>query len=92
MRRSGRDVLRPGPEIHLPAGVGDCVWKILRAALDKTFNDPDFKADAEKSRIDISPSSGEKVQALVTSIFATSPEVVERAKRIIRLRDGIVAN
>ncbi len=68
----------------LPPGTPDAQVKILRAALDKTFNDPDFKADAEKSRIDISPSSGEKVQALVTSIFATSPEVVERAKRIIQ--------
>ena len=66
------------------ADAPDAQVKILRAALEKTFNDPDFKADADKSRIDISPSSGEKVQELVSRIFATSPEVVERAKAIIK--------
>jgi tripartite-type tricarboxylate transporter receptor subunit TctC len=68
----------------LPPGTPEAQVKILRAALEKTFNDPDFKADAEKSRIDINPSSGEKVQELVTRIFATSQDVVERAKRMIQ--------
>jgi hypothetical protein len=45
--------------------------------------DPEFKADAEKARIDINPTSGQKVQELVTRIFATPPETVARAKRII---------
>ncbi len=43
-------------------------------------NDPDFKADAEKSRLDINPSSGEKVQELVTTHLRDSHDVVERAK------------
>ncbi|MFN3892681.1 MAG: Bug family tripartite tricarboxylate transporter substrate binding protein [Beijerinckiaceae bacterium] len=66
-----------------PPGVPEPVLKTLRDAFDKTMADPEFKADAEKARIDINPSSGQKVQELVTRIFATPAETVARAKRII---------
>ncbi len=55
----------------------------MRDAFDKTMVDPEFKAEAEKARIDINPTTGQKVQELVTRIFSTPPETVARAKRII---------
>jgi tripartite-type tricarboxylate transporter receptor subunit TctC len=55
----------------------------LRQAFSKTLADPDFLADAEKSRIDVAPSSGAVVQDVVRKIFAASPQTVERAKAII---------
>jgi hypothetical protein len=45
--------------------------------------DAEFKADAEKARIDVNPTNGQKVQELVTRIFSTPAETVARAKRII---------
>jgi tripartite-type tricarboxylate transporter receptor subunit TctC len=66
-----------------PPGIPDVALKTLRDAFEKTMKDPEFLADAEKSRIDINPTSGAKVQELVTRIFATPAKTVERAKRII---------
>jgi tripartite-type tricarboxylate transporter receptor subunit TctC len=66
-----------------PPGIPDAALKTLREGFGKTMQDPEFKADAEKARIDINPTSGEKVQELVTRIFATPAATVERAKRII---------
>lgn len=67
-----------------PPGIPDQTLKILRDAFMKTMADPELLADAEKSRIDIAPTSGEKVQELVTRIFAMPQETVARAKRIIQ--------
>lgn len=56
----------------------------LRKAFAGVFKDKEFLADAEKSRIDINPTSGEDVQKLVSQVYATKPAVVERAKTITR--------
>lgn len=66
-----------------PPGLPEGVLKTLRDAFDKTMKDPEFLADAEKVRIDINPTGGQKVQELVTRIFKTPPATVDRAKRII---------
>jgi len=55
---------------------------VLRAAFSSTFADRDFLADAEKSRIDINPTSGEDVQKLVAQVYAAPATMVERAKKI----------
>lgn len=68
----------------LPPGTPEAQVKILRSAFMKTMIDKQFLEEAVKARIDIAPTSGEKVQELVTRIFATTPDVVERAKAIIR--------
>jgi tripartite-type tricarboxylate transporter receptor subunit TctC len=54
----------------------------LRKAFMDVFADKEFLADADKSRIDIAPTSGEDVQKLVAQVFAAKTDVVERAKRI----------
>ncbi len=66
-----------------PPGVPEPVLKVLREAFDKTMADAEFKADAQKARIDVSPTNGQKVQELVTRVFSTPAETVARAKRII---------
>ncbi|MPZ58085.1 MAG: hypothetical protein GEU91_16635 [Rhizobiales bacterium] len=57
--------------------------KLLRAGYDAVMKDKEFLADAQKSRLDISPSTGAKLQQLVHQIYATPKATVERAKRII---------
>jgi tripartite-type tricarboxylate transporter receptor subunit TctC len=67
-----------------PPGVPAEVTKILRAALSATMQDKDFLADAERTRIDVAPSSGERVQRLVEELYATPKAIVERAKELVK--------
>ena len=55
----------------------------LRAAFDATMRDPAFRADAEKSSMDIKPKAGAEIQTLVRRIVSTSPDTVRRAKELI---------
>lgn len=57
---------------------------ILRAAFDATVKDAAFLADAGKMKISITPLSGGKVQDLITKLYASPKEFVERAKVVIR--------
>lgn len=41
-------------------------------------------ADAAKTKIDIAPSSGEEVEAFIARVVASSPAIVERARRAVR--------
>ncbi len=54
----------------------------LRRAFDTTMKDPAFLAEAGKSRIDISPSTGEEAQKIVDSVLRTPPEIIKRTKAI----------
>jgi tripartite-type tricarboxylate transporter receptor subunit TctC len=65
-----------------PPGIPDDRARALQLAFMAACNDPELRAEAEKLRIDISPTSGEDVQSLVAQVFAADSAVVERAKRI----------
>jgi len=67
-----------------PPGVPDEPVAILRAAFAATMRDPDFLADAERTRIDVVPTSGEKVQRMVEQLYATPQATIERAKELIK--------
>jgi hypothetical protein len=55
----------------------------LRAALLATTKDPQFAADAAKTGIDISPMTGQAVEAFIGKVSASPPAVVERAKKAL---------
>ena len=57
--------------------------KILRDAYVKTLNDPEVLAETKKARMDVEPTSGEELEALVKEIFDSPPEVIERVKKIL---------
>jgi tripartite-type tricarboxylate transporter receptor subunit TctC len=57
---------------------------ILRTAFDATMRDPQFVADAEKGRLDVSPLSGANVQELVQAFYATPKDIIEKARAAIR--------
>jgi tripartite-type tricarboxylate transporter receptor subunit TctC len=67
-----------------PPGVAAEPVKILRAAFSATLVDKEFLADAERTRIDVAPSSGERVQQLVEQLYAMPKATVERAKELIK--------
>ena len=55
----------------------------LREAFMKTMGDPIFRAEAEKQQMNIDPLDGEQVQKIVAQIYASSPDVVARAKKAL---------
>jgi tripartite-type tricarboxylate transporter receptor subunit TctC len=57
--------------------------KILREAFMKTMNDPGFKAEAEKTKLELDPVSGEELEELAKEVIAQPPEIVERMKKVL---------
>ena len=55
----------------------------LRAAFDAMMKDKDFLDEAEKQKMDISPSSGAQAQTVAESMLKASPRVIERARALI---------
>jgi hypothetical protein len=67
-----------------PPGVPAARLAILRTAFMETMKDPQFRADAQKTGIDIIPLDGGKIQDLIARLAAAPDAVVQRAKRAIR--------
>ncbi len=65
-----------------PAGVPMERVQALRAALSETMRDPDFLSEARKQNMDVDPVSGQAIEALLTRIYASPPDVVARAREI----------
>ena len=56
----------------------------LRDALGKTLADADFKADAEKASLGVSPLTGPEVGDLVNQILSLQPDQAARLKDILK--------
>jgi hypothetical protein len=52
----------------------------LRRAFDATMKDPAFVAEAAKLQLEVSPMTGEAVQAVVGEIARTPPAVANRVR------------
>jgi tripartite-type tricarboxylate transporter receptor subunit TctC len=65
------------------AGVPPERVEALRRAFDATMKDPALLAEADKAKMDISPSTGEEAQKVADSIVNAPPKVVARAKEIL---------
>jgi tripartite-type tricarboxylate transporter receptor subunit TctC len=70
-----------------PPGVPAEQAKILRDAFAAVLRDPQFLADAETARLSINPSSAERVQQTVAKLYASPPDVVQRARELIASPD-----
>jgi len=66
-----------------PPGVPEGRANALRRAFDKTMKDEGFLAEARQLQLDVEPTSGEKAQKIVQSMYATPRAVVERAKKLL---------
>jgi tripartite-type tricarboxylate transporter receptor subunit TctC len=64
--------------------------KALRDAFDATMKDAEYLADAKRSNLEIDPTSGVEIDAIVASILSTPPDIVARAKQV--LKDGDAAS
>jgi tripartite-type tricarboxylate transporter receptor subunit TctC len=52
----------------------------LRRAFDATMKDPQFRADAERARLGVTPMSGEDVQKLIAEVSDLSPALLEKVR------------
>jgi hypothetical protein len=69
-----------GRPYFLPPDVPTERVQALRRAFDATMKDPAFLAEAPKLQLDVSPMTGEEVQALVAELAKTPPDIVHRVK------------
>jgi tripartite-type tricarboxylate transporter receptor subunit TctC len=70
-----------------PPGVPEDRVAALRASFEVTMQDPAMLADAQRLRLDLAPTSGEKLEKLVENMVNTRPDVLERAKAALEIED-----
>ena len=66
-----------GIPYFMPPDVPAARVQAVRRAFDATMKDKDFLADAEKMKLEITPLTGEQVQALVNEVATTPADVVK---------------
>ena len=67
----------------LPPGVPAERVAALRKAFMDALRDPELRAEGEKLGLDLDPISGEDLQKIAEKIYATPPDIVERAKQAV---------
>ncbi|HEY2228444.1 MAG TPA: hypothetical protein VGI22_12045 [Xanthobacteraceae bacterium] len=69
-----------GRPYFMPPDVPSARVEVLRRAFDATMKDPDFIADAAQLQLDLSPTTGAEVQALVAKLTGTPADIVARVR------------
>jgi tripartite-type tricarboxylate transporter receptor subunit TctC len=72
-----------GRSLTAPPGLPPGRVAELRAAFMATTKDPDFLADAARMRLDLSPLSGDGLQAIIEKSFDYSPSIIAKADALI---------
>ena len=58
--------------------------RILRDAFAAAVKDPEFIAEAKKLRLPVSPRTGEEAAKTIDAIYATPPDIVAAARKIVQ--------
>jgi tripartite-type tricarboxylate transporter receptor subunit TctC len=53
---------------------------VLRRAFDLTMKDPEFLAEAERTKLTVGPFPGEELQKLVADVAAIKPDILEKVR------------
>ncbi len=67
----------------LPPGVPADRVAALRKAFMDALRDPELRAEGEKLGLDLDPIAGGELQKIAEKIYATPPDIVERAKQAV---------
>jgi tripartite-type tricarboxylate transporter receptor subunit TctC len=67
----------------LPAPIANA----LRRSFEATMSDPAFLAEAKRRGLDIDPTPGEEINALVTRLYRTPTGTVQRVRDIFGIRE-----
>ena len=71
-----------GRSLVVSPGISQERLKLLREAYSKMLKDPEFLDEAKKQKLDVDPSTGEELEALVKQIMEQPKEVVDRVKEL----------
>jgi tripartite-type tricarboxylate transporter receptor subunit TctC len=66
-----------------PPGIPRDRAAALTAAFNATMKDPEYLADAKKSRIDVNPVTGVEIDKLLAELYATPKDVITKASQAI---------
>jgi tripartite-type tricarboxylate transporter receptor subunit TctC len=58
--------------------------EMLRKAFVETLKDPEFLADAKKSRLDTDPLTGEEIEKIVAQLFKMDASLINQLKEILK--------
>jgi tripartite-type tricarboxylate transporter receptor subunit TctC len=67
-----------------PPGVPVDRTAAFRRAFMNTMRDPEFLADAHKAKLEIAPTPGAEIEALVAELYATSPDLVAKTTEMMK--------
>ena len=67
----------------LPPGTPKNRVQMMRKAFADTLRDPEFAADAKKSKLDIDPVAGEELEKLVQDLYKIDPSTLARLKEVL---------
>jgi tripartite-type tricarboxylate transporter receptor subunit TctC len=58
--------------------------RTMRAAFMSTLKDPAFMAEAQKTKLEVDPVTGEQLEKIVAGLFKTSPEILGKLKEVLK--------
>ena len=73
-----------GRSVVMPPGVPPQHVATLRGAFSAMLDDPAFEAELKSKNLTFEPMKGDRLQKLVASALAITPQLVERAKTLSR--------
>lgn len=82
-RRKCRNAYIIYPNV-LPPGTPKDRVQTLRKAFVDTLKDPQFVADAKKSKLDLDPVTGEELEKIVAGLLKTSPATLAQLKEVLK--------
>ncbi len=68
----------------MPPGVPADRLKAIQKAFVETIKDKDFQEDIEKIQAEANPQTGDELKAMIDTMFATPPDMVERINKILQ--------
>ncbi|MSP40153.1 MAG: hypothetical protein EXR70_16825 [Deltaproteobacteria bacterium] len=68
----------------LPPNVPKARVKLLQKAFADTMKDPDFLADAKRTRLDLDPVTGDEVEKTVDRFYKLPPALLARLKEVLK--------
>jgi tripartite-type tricarboxylate transporter receptor subunit TctC len=58
--------------------------RIMRTAFMATLKDPAFLAEAQKTKLEVNPISGEQLEKVVAGLYKTNPQILSRLKEVLK--------
>jgi tripartite-type tricarboxylate transporter receptor subunit TctC len=71
-----------GRPFFMPPGTPKALVNTMRRAFDATMKDPSFLADADKSRLELDPVTGEDMDEMIRRAFETPKPLIQRAMEL----------